>query len=153
SPRRRSSRPSSRRGRPTTSSPLHSWRGIFPELVRLPAIEPPGLAAPEVTDVEGADADSRQLLDLVADRLGHPPDLSLAALAQRDLDLAPPEPLHVRRGGRAILERQPMAQAIEIRLGWGPGELDEIGLRHPVAGMGQPVRELAVVGQQDQAGG
>ena len=58
-----------------------------------------------------------------------------------------------RGGGGPVLQPHPAAQPLEIAIGGRPREADAIGLRHSVAGMGQAVRQLAVVGEQDQPGG
>ena len=46
----------------------------------------------------------------------------------------------------------PCAQPAQIDVGGRPAQPHPVGLRHLVARMGEPVRELAVVGQQDQPG-
>ena len=63
-----------------------------------------------------------------------------------------PTQAHAGGRGAAILELHPVAQASQALLPDRPAaDLRAVGLRHPEARVGQPVGELAVVGQQDQA--
>ncbi len=64
------------------------------------------------------------------------------------------EPAHARRRGAAVLELDAVAQPLAAprALGRPPPTPGAVGLRHLEARVRQQVRELAVVGQQDQPG-
>ena len=81
-----------------------------------------------VTDLNGLDS-----LDLVADPLDHPPDLAIAALADRDLDLTLADPPDVGRRGRAVIELDAGLEASEIAVADRPLQPRPVGLRHLVA--------------------
>ena len=107
----------------------------------------------EVSELQRAEPDALETPDPMADALAHPLDLTLAALVDRQLE-------GVRRdapdtGGRRqpVLELHPVPEGVERPAVHRPGHHHAIGLRHLVAGMGQPQGELTVVGQQDQARG
>ena len=51
-----------------------------------------------------------------------------------------------------VLELDPGCQAPQLDLGGRRRQLDPVGLRHLIAGVGEPVGQLAVVGQQQQPG-
>src|SRR5690606_1040092 len=97
---------------------------------------------------------SGQLLDGEPDLLQQPPHDVLASLVQGDLDQDPladlvehPETVGLRR---AVVQRharlQPPAEVARDR----PVDLGQIRLGHAVAGVGEAVRQLSVVGEQDQ---
>src|SRR3954453_4740616 len=73
----------------------------------------PRLQGPEAQRPEG---DPAQLDDRVADGLGHPPDLGLAALGDDELDLAVVEALRAGRPRAAVVELDALAQALEVVL-------------------------------------
>ena len=89
----------------------------------------------------------------MADRLAHAPDLALAALVDRELEHVGPQLAHL--GGRraAVVELDAVAQRAQRAVGdRAPPTRATVGLGHLVARVREAVGELAVVGQQDQAG-
>ena len=79
-----------------------------------------------------------------------------AALVDRQLEqvrAGAADPACLRRGGDAIFEGHARAQGPQCRArDRRAGETRAVGLGHLKAGMRQAVGELAVVGEQDQAG-
>ncbi len=102
------------------------------------------------TELDRPEAHPPQLHHPVADRLGHPPHLAVAPLAQDDLDLPLTNPLNLRRRRHPVLELHPALQPPQIGVGRRPPQLRPIRLAHPVARMRQPVGQLPVVREQDQ---
>src|SRR4051794_16692885 len=84
---------------PRLAQPLHLGWGQ-------PAVAP-GRQRPEAQRPE---RDPLERLDPVADRLAHPAHLALAPLVDRELELARPDPPHLRRRGAAVVELDPLAQ-------------------------------------------
>ena len=92
----------------------------------------------------------------MADLRAHPLDLALAALAQRDLQDAGLELAHLGRRGHAVVELDALAQRAQRLLGHrdaAAADVGDVDLRDLVARVREAVGEVAVVGQQDQAGG
>ena len=88
--------------------------------------------------------------DAVPDRLGHPAHLAIPTLVQDELEAAPVEPPHAGGSGRAVLQLDPLgepAQHVVRRL--RPG-LHLVHLLDAVARMREPVRERAVVREQER---
>ena len=85
----------------------------------------------------------------------------VAALVDDQLDdrsplgvaLAGHDQFRPRDRNRPVLERDPVPQLLEGRLADLALDLGDIGLVHLIGRMGHPLREVAVVGEQDQAGG
>ncbi len=95
----------------------------------------------------------RQRDDLVADRLRHPPDLAVAPLADRDLDPALSARARPAPARRPVLELDaPRRSRSRSRPRSAAAQPHPVGPLDAVARMGEPVRELAVVRQQDQPG-
>ncbi len=113
---------------------------VLRQAARLPRAEPAELDRPE--------AHPSQRDHVVADRLRHPANLPVATLPQHDLDLPLPQPPHLGRRRHPVLELHPAREPAQIGLARRPPQLDSVGLRHFVARMHQPVRQLPVVGQQ-----
>ena len=93
-----------------------------------------------------------QARDRVADRREHPLDLVLAAFVDAELDCAGAEPAGLRGRGRAVVELDAGRAALErivFRVALDLGLVDLLDL---VARMREPVRELAVVREQQRAG-
>ena len=110
------------------------------------------LARREPVDAEARVDAPVQAADAVADRLAHPPDLAVAALVEDELEAAGAEPADPRGAVRPSSSSTPSASApqrVVVRL--LPG-LDLVHLLDPVAGMREPVRERAVVREQERAG-
>ncbi len=127
-------------------------RGLNPSRAPRPG-EPRAFARPPPgrrSSAMRAEADPLQRDDLVAHRLGHPADLPVAALAQGDLDPALAGAADPRLPRRSVIQLDPVPQPGQLRIGRGLPERRAIGPLDPVAGVREPVRELAVVGQQDQ---
>ena len=110
------------------------------------------LAFGEVRQGDRAEADSAQGDDAVADGLGHAADLAVAPLAQDDLDLALAEATDLGGRRHTVLQLHPPLQLAQVALRGRAAQLDPIGLRHLVAGMGEAIGQLAVIGEQQQAG-
>jgi len=92
----------------------------------------------------------------VADPLQHEPNLSLLALAQRDLEprvrlsLAYAPHLARRRSPR-VEDHAPGLQLRDVGVLNLPVDLHRVGLRDPVAGVHQRLRQCAIIGEQEQA--
>src|SRR2546428_3268880 len=88
----------------------------------------------------------------MADRRTHPLDLVLAPLVQRELDF--PACYHANTGGRgrAVVELDSVAQPLERFLGGLTLDLGDVHLLDAVTRVREPVRERAVVRQQQRAG-
>ena len=101
----------------------------------------PGIRAPVQAD------------DRVADRLAHPLHLVLAALVEDELDPVRAEAARACRRGAAVLELDALTEAAErlvVRLAL---DLRLVRLLDAVARVREPVRERAVVREQERAGG
>jgi hypothetical protein len=88
----------------------------------------------------------------VADRGEHPLHLVLAAFVDAQLDGARAEEPGLGGSGRAVVEVDPCAEALELLFGrvvLDPGFVDLLDL---VARVREAVRELAVVREQERAG-
>src|SRR5690606_26352177 len=84
------------------------------EAVDLARLPPPPLPAPQLPDVEPGVLHAVQLLDLVTERLHHPPDLPVPAFVEREADLTRVVS-HVGRavsGGGAVFERDAGAETV-----------------------------------------
>ena len=105
--------------------------------------------------LDRADGGAGQPVDRQADLGQQPPDDVLAALVQHHLDdrLAGVGVDDAERvdGDRAVVELHAGAQPAMKITRHRAGNLGEIGLAHLVGGVGQPVGELAVGGEQQQA--
>jgi len=91
----------------------------------------------------------------MVDRFEQPAHEVVATLVQDELDDRPPR-RHIDDGERVdldqpVLELHPLAQPAPQRPRDRPGHLGEVSLRHLERRMGQPVREVAVVGEEQQA--
>src|SRR3954468_17972256 len=135
----------------TATSQLHGRE----QLADLGPGEHPPAALPQVAEVDRAHLDAHQPLDRVTDRLQRPPDHVLASLVQHDLDeglprlgVDQPEAVHAYR---SVLDLDAPPQRLADVARGRAGPLGEVGLRHGVRRVLQPVRQLSVVGEQDQA--
>ena len=125
-------------------------------------LEPANLAAvsgrcapgAERAELERPEPDPHQLGDGMADGLAHPPHLALAALADRDLHQVGRQPPRPAGAVGPSSSSTPARSARSARSDTG-GRRDPgaVALLDAEPGMGEPVRERAVVGEQDQAGG
>src|SRR5438270_7398141 len=114
--------------------------------------QPAVRAGSEAAEREPAEGDPLQRDDAVPERLAHAPHLALAPLADRQLERGLADAADLRRRGWAILEQDTTAQGIQRGIGDRGLDGDPIALWHAVTGMRKPVRELAVVREQDQPG-
>ena len=89
----------------------------------------------------------------MADCRAHPLHLVLAALVQRELDLRRAEAAGLSGGGAAVVELDALGQSPERGVGRLALDLGNVDLGDLVARVREPVRELAVVREQDCAGG
>ena len=116
------------------------------------------VADPEVVERQVCEGDPLELVDLEAERLDHPVDLAMLAFVDRDaeprvLALAGQDlDLGGHRDG-AIVERDAIAQRLDVVALEPAVNLDVIGLRDVIRWREQARRELAVVGQQQHAFG
>src|SRR4029079_5373946 len=78
--------------------------GVAHELLQRLAREQPRLSGLEIAELQGAEPDPLECGDLVADPLEHAPHLTVATLADRQLDPAGADPAHLRRRGRPVGE-------------------------------------------------
>ncbi len=93
-----------------------------------------------------------QAQNRVADGVEHAAHLPVSAFVDRQLDRAGREPDDARGRGRAVVELDPGGEPGERgvgRLALDDGDVDLLDL---VARVGQPVRERAVVRQEQRAG-
>ena len=87
----------------------------------------------------------------MADGLAHPPDLAVAALVDRDAQHPRARLGHLRRRRRAVVELDAVAQpAHRPRRHRTAADRGQVLLVDAVAGVGDAVGQLAVVGQQQQ---
>src|SRR5215212_7726002 len=128
-------------------------RSILPEPVDLGRAQPPGPTLGELPQRQGPEPHPPQLLDAVADRLDHPPDLAVAPLVDGDLDHPGRGRSHTPRRGGPVVQVDAAAQAADLLRRRRPGKANSVRARHLVARMGQALGQGAVVRQQDQAGG
>jgi hypothetical protein len=104
-----------------------------------------------------ANAGADQLQNFAADGLDHPAHLTIAAFADRDLDVrvlaGVAHTLDVRRASRTIAEFHAAAQLIERGVGNQIGALHQICFRDFVIGVGEALGELGVVRENQEAAG
>ena len=106
----------------------------------------------QLAELERAQAHAFEAQHRVAHGLAHPPHLPVAAFADRDLEPSRPSLRTSRRRGRAVVERARRARscAQRARAERSARDARAVGLGHLEARVGEPVRELAVVREQDQ---
>jgi hypothetical protein len=94
-----------------------------------------------------------EVADPVADRLEHPLHLAVAPLVEHELDLRRRERAHARRRGDPVLEHDALGEPPQ-RDGRGRAvHVGDVDLLDPVLRVREPVRERAVVREQQRAGG
>ena len=141
-------------------------RGILPGRLRAPPrplAQPLDLgrrasrrccARPQPAEPQRAEATRCERAHRMADRRAHALDLALAPLVDASARARRARAGAPARARSAVVELDPVAQRAQRALARrAAGDLRAVGARHLVARMGQAVRQLAVVGQQDQAGG
>ncbi len=89
-----------------------------------------------------------QVPDAVADRLEHATHLPVAALVDRQLELRPPEPAHMGRRSRAVVELHAGGELGERRVARARVELGDVDLLDLVLRVCESMCELTVVRQQ-----
>ena len=93
----------------------------------------------------------------MADRLEHPPHLSLPAFVQSDpqTGLVLEARLHcnLRGRGHAIGQADTSTDPVQILLLRVPTDLDAVDLRDSVPGVGEPLSHVSVVGEENEATG
>ena len=108
----------------------------------------------ELSEPQRAEAHALERDHRVADGLEHPPHLALAALVDGDLDAVGRESLHARGCRPPVVELDALAQRPQRVVAHGRApHLGVVGARDLERGVREPVRERAVVGQQDEPGG
>ena len=105
-------------------------------------------------DIDAFPGGVRSALEAVLMVVEEPTDHVLATLVEDDLDQGPPggrvdDPEGVH-GDRAVLELDALAQLLAQAPRDWTANLGEIGLGHAVGRMLQPVRQLAVIGDEEQ---
>ena len=105
----------------------------------------------EAVERQAAVAAAVQAPDGVADRLEHALDLVLAALVERELDGVGAQQPGLGGRGAAVLELDPSPKARERAVGRAALDLGLVDLLDLVARVREPVRELAVVREQERA--
>ena len=110
------------------------------------------LARGEPVEVEPGEPRPVQLAHGMADGLEHAAHLPVAALVEDELDAARGEPLRLGRRRAAVLELDALAEAPDRVLVGIALDRGDVDLLDPVARVRDPVRELAVVREQDRAG-
>ena len=90
--------------------------------------------------------------DRMADRLAHAPHLAVPALVEHELEPGAAEPTHAGRRGRPVLELDSGGQSRHTLPSVGALDVGHVGLLDAVARMREPVRQLAVVREQERAG-
>ncbi len=88
------------------------------------------------------------------DRFQHPAHLPFAALVQRDLQhgaiLAREEHPHLRGRGHPLLQSDPGAQPLQRLFTGNALDVRLINLRHPMPGMGEQLRQLPIIGDDQR---
>ena len=116
-------------------------------------------AGGEIAQGERADRHPHQLDDVVSDGRAHAAHLAVLALGEDDLQPAAvraPDPsgAHLRRPGVAIRRRghalAQRAQSLHVR---HAAHARVVRLRHVVTGIGEPMAQAVVVGEDEEAGG
>ena len=85
------------------------------------------------------------------DRLAHAPHLPVAALVEDELDARAPELPGPRGRGDAVLELDAVREPRDVAGRQVTLDVGDVGLLDPVARMREPVREIAVVREQEDA--
>src|SRR5579884_236059 len=114
------------------------------ELAPLPGREPVEAERPVAGAVEPTDR--------VTDGLEHPLHLVLASLVHGQLDTPAPEPAGARGRRSPVVELDPAFELRERGGRWITLDLGDVDLVHLVARVREPVRELAVVREQERTG-
>jgi hypothetical protein len=107
----------------------------------------------EAAQVEAGVAAAVQAGDRVADRLEHALDLVLAALVDAELDSRRAEPARAGGTGTPVVELDALLEPAERVVAGRAFDLGLVGLADLVPRVCEPVRELAVVGEQERARG
>jgi aminopeptidase len=110
----------------------------------------------EPTELELRVADAVELAHRVSDRLAHPLHLVPSSLVQDELDTARPRAAthdaHARRRRQAVLELDAGTKPCQLVGRRRPLDVGLVHLRNSVPRVREPVREVAVVRQQQGAG-
>src|SRR3954451_13640137 len=111
------------------------------------------LAGLQAAEAQRAEGDPLERADRVPDGLAHALDLALAALVDGQLDAVGPEAAGARRRREPVLELHALAQRAQRRLAdRRVTHPRAVGPRDLEGRVREPVREVAVVGDQDEAG-
>jgi len=112
-------------------------------------VAPP--AEGEVRVGETSDADPEELVNLAAERFEHFTDLALEAGLEDDGNAAGGEPFDRLGTGMALRSVNSVDELFQITMIDRSGECHPIFLFDPVAWMGEPIGQFAVVGQHKEA--
>src|SRR4051812_6313595 len=135
-------------GEPRVVTPLLRRVHRVPQLLHLERLELPARAELEPFERQPGVGRAVESRDRVADGGEHPFDLMLASLVQDELDATAGKAARPRRCSRAVVELDPVAQPLQrlfVRVALDLGDVD---LLDAVARMGEPVRQLPVVREQ-----
>jgi hypothetical protein len=91
-----------------------------------------------------------QPLHALADGVDHPPHLAVASLVDRELEPRGREPPDLRRPRRPVVELDTVAETVQLLVRRPLPRLDLVDLVDLVARVREPVRELAVVRQEQR---
>src|SRR5436305_10768362 len=131
-------------------SPLAIARGILPEPLDLGSAEAARAPGAQRAEADGSEPNALERGDLVADRGSHPPDLAVSPSAQRDLDDARRDAADPRGRGEPVVELDAAPQSGQIGAARPAAKTGPVGAGDAVARMHEEVRELAVVGEEDE---
>src|SRR6185437_976318 len=136
-----------------TNSPLHPYGSI--EIADLGRGQPPGSGRAQRSEADWPDLSPDQPTHRVTGLREHSPHYVLAALVHSEFDK------HPRSGSihdtepigdySTVFEFDSGRQPTTKILGYRPRHLGQICLKHPVSRVREPMRELAVVCEQNQA--
>ena len=97
-----------------------------------------------------ADAHAHQPAHRMADRVAHPAHLAVASFVDRDAQQVRRRQRDLRRRGDAVLERDALAEHAHRRGRGSSRDLGQVLLLDPERRMGEPMREVAVVREEQQ---
>src|SRR5438552_12794707 len=127
-----------------------------PQLVELAWSYPACSARPQPTQLERTECDTLEREHPVSDRIEHPAHDPFATFMDGDVEhrlaAVGVHNLHACRRRPAVVELDAGAQRSDRRLRGSAAHANPVALVDLVPRMHQPIRELAVVGEQDQAG-
>src|SRR5438093_7545375 len=129
--------------------------GRFVEAAHLPRRQRAPVTRLQTAVVQRADAGAHQAPHRVPDRVAHPTYLAVAPLVDADLHRSRAASslhhLHARRRGGPVVELDALAQAPHGARRGIAVDFGQVGLHHAEARVREQLRELAVVGEEQEA--